>query len=52
MSGAGVTPEGTWKAANLEVLPVRKGQLVLPMPTASAAIVSIFAKKFLNPYYG
>jgi hypothetical protein len=41
LGGAEVTSRGTWKAANAEVLPVRKGQLMLPMPAASAAIVSI-----------
>jgi hypothetical protein len=41
LGGAEVTSRGTWKAATAEVLPVRKGQLTLPMPAASAAIVSI-----------
>jgi hypothetical protein len=41
LGGAEVTSRGTWKAANAEVLPVHKGQLMLPMPAASAAIVSI-----------
>jgi hypothetical protein len=41
LGGAEVTSSGTWKAAHVEVLPVRKGQLMLPMPAASAAIVSI-----------
>ena len=41
LGGAEVTSSGAWKAANAEVLPVRKGQLMLPMPAASAAIVSI-----------
>jgi hypothetical protein len=41
LGGAEVTSRGTWKAVNPEVLPVRKGQLMLPMPAASAAIVSI-----------
>jgi hypothetical protein len=41
LGGTEVTSRGTWKAATAEVLPVRKGQLTLPMPAASAAIVSI-----------
>jgi hypothetical protein len=41
LGGAEVTSNGAWKAANAEILPMRKGQLVLPMPAASAAIVSI-----------
>jgi hypothetical protein len=41
LGGAEVTSRGTWKAANAEVLPVHKGQLMLPIPAASAAIVSI-----------
>jgi hypothetical protein len=41
LGGAEITSRGTWKAANAEVLPVRKGQLMIPMPAASAAIVSI-----------
>jgi hypothetical protein len=45
LSGAEVTSEGTWQAANPEVLPVRKGQLMIPMPAASAAIVSILQRK-------
>jgi len=45
LGGAEVTSEGTWKAANPEVLPVRKGQLMIPMPAASAAIVSILQRK-------
>jgi hypothetical protein len=44
LGGAEVTSRGAWKAANAEVMPVHKGQLMLPMPAASAAIVSIFAK--------
>jgi hypothetical protein len=41
LGGAEVTSRGTWKAATGEGLSVRKGQLMLPMPAASAAIVSI-----------
>ena len=41
LGGAEVTSRGTWKASEAEGLPVRKGQLMLPMPAASAAIVSI-----------
>ena len=41
LGGTKVTSRGTWKAATAEVLPARKGQLTLPMPAASAAIVSI-----------
>jgi hypothetical protein len=41
LGGAEVTSRGAWKAANTEVLPVHKGQFMLPMPAASAAIVSI-----------
>jgi hypothetical protein len=41
LGGAEVTSRGTWKATNAQVLPVREGQLMLPMPAASAAIVSI-----------
>jgi hypothetical protein len=43
LGGAEITSRGTWKAkaATGEGLSVRKGQLMLPMPAASAAIVSI-----------
>jgi hypothetical protein len=41
LGGAEVTSRGAWKAANAELLPVRKGQVLLPMPAATAAIVSI-----------
>ena len=41
LGGEEVTSRGTWKAAIPEVLPVRKGQLIVSMPAASAAIVSI-----------
>jgi hypothetical protein len=43
LGGAEVTSRGTWagKAANGEGLSVHKGRLMLPMPAASAAIVSI-----------
>jgi hypothetical protein len=41
LGGAEVTSRGTWKAADTEVVPVRNGQLMLPMPAASAAIVSV-----------
>jgi hypothetical protein len=40
LGGAEVTSSGAWKAAHAEVLPVRKGTVTLPMPAASAAIVS------------
>jgi hypothetical protein len=41
LGGAEVTSRGTWKAVSTELLTVRKGQLMVPMPAASAAIVSI-----------
>jgi hypothetical protein len=41
LGGAEVTSRGTWKAAGTEALPIRKGQFTIPMPAASAAIVSI-----------
>ena len=44
LGGAEVTSRGTWKAGKAstgERLSVRKGQLMFPMPAASAAIVSI-----------
>ena len=42
LGGAEVTSRGDLESnATAEVLPVRKGQLMLPMPAASAAIVSI-----------
>jgi Glycosyl hydrolase family 79 C-terminal beta domain len=41
LGGAEVTPAGTWKQAKSEVLPVRNGQLSIPMPPASAAIVQV-----------
>ena len=41
LGGAEVTSRGTWKAASGERLSLHNGQLMLPMPAASAAIVSI-----------
>jgi len=43
LGGAEITSRGTWKAkaATGEGLSMRKGQLMLPIPAASAAIVSI-----------
>ncbi len=41
LGGAEVASSGSWKAAATEILPLRKGQAVLSMPAASAAIVSI-----------
>ena len=40
LGGAEVTSRGTWKPAEQEALPVRKGQLILRVPAASAAIVT------------
>jgi hypothetical protein len=45
LGGTEVTSPGTWRAASPEILPVRKGQLIVPMPPASAAIVSILQSK-------
>jgi hypothetical protein len=39
LAGAEVTSRGAWKAASAEVLPVHKGQFMLSVPAASAAIV-------------
>jgi hypothetical protein len=41
LGAAEVTSRGTWKAASSEALPIRKGQFIILMPAASAAIVSI-----------
>ena len=41
LGGAEVTSRGTWKPAKREALAVRKGQLTLPMPAASAALVTL-----------
>ncbi len=40
LGGAEVTSRGTWKPAEQEALPVHKGQLILRVPAASAAIVT------------
>jgi hypothetical protein len=44
LGGAEVTSRGGWKAASAEVLPMSEGQLMLSMPAASAAIVSILQR--------
>jgi hypothetical protein len=41
LGGAQVTSRGTWKPAKPEVLPLRKGQLIIDMPAASAAMVEM-----------
>jgi hypothetical protein len=41
LGGAAVTSRGAWKAASSEALSIRKGQFIILMPAASAAIVSI-----------
>jgi hypothetical protein len=41
LGGAEVTTAGTWKPAKSEVVQVRKGQLGIDLPAASAAIVQI-----------
>jgi hypothetical protein len=41
LGAAEVTAAGTWKPTKLETLPVRKGQLGLQLPAASAAILQI-----------
>jgi hypothetical protein len=46
LGGTEVTSRGAWKAATADTLPVRKGQLMLPMPAASAAIVSILQSNY------
>jgi hypothetical protein len=40
LGGAEVTSRGTWKPAKQEVVPVQRGQLILRMPAASAAMVT------------
>jgi hypothetical protein len=40
LGGAEVTSRGTWKPGKLESPPVRKGQLILRLPAASAAMVT------------
>ena len=39
LGGAEVTPDGTWKSANTEVLRVKSGQLSITMLPTSAAII-------------
>jgi len=39
LGGAEVTPEGTWKSAKSESVPVRNGQLAVTLPPFSAAVV-------------
>ncbi len=41
LGGAQVTSRGAWKAAKTEALPLRKGQLTIAMPAASAAVVQM-----------
>jgi len=41
LGGAEVTPEGAWKAAKPQILPVLNQQLAINLPAASAAIVQI-----------
>ena len=41
LGGAEVTAAGTWKPAKPEIVQVRKGQLAIDLPAASAAIVQI-----------
>jgi hypothetical protein len=41
LGGAQVTSRGTWKPAKSETLPLRKGQLIIEMPAASAAVVQM-----------
>jgi Glycosyl hydrolase family 79 C-terminal beta domain len=41
LGGAEVTSGGIWKPTKPEILPVRKGQLKVDMPAASAAIVQV-----------
>ena len=40
LGGAEVTPTGTWKPRKPEVLPVRRGQIEITLPAATAAVVS------------
>jgi hypothetical protein len=46
LGGAEVTSSGAWKPAKVELLPVRKGQLTVPLPEASAAIVTFLQSNF------
>lgn len=39
LGGAEVAPNGTWKSARTEVLHVKGGQLAIPLPPFSAAVV-------------
>jgi len=41
LGGSEVTPAGTWKAAKLEALQMRNGQLKITLPAASAAIAQL-----------
>ena len=41
LGGAEVTPAGTWKPMKPEALALRRGQLGITLPAASAAIVSV-----------
>jgi hypothetical protein len=40
LGGAEITPAGTWKASEQQVLPVPNGQLTIPLAAASAAILN------------
>jgi hypothetical protein len=41
LGGAEVTPGGTWKPANTEVLRVKSGQLTITLPPSSAAVIHL-----------
>jgi hypothetical protein len=41
LGGAEVTAAGTWRPAKPEMVQVRKGQLSIDLPAASAAVVQI-----------
>jgi len=41
LGGAEVTPEGTWKPTNTEVLRVKNGQLTIMLPAYSATVVHL-----------
>jgi hypothetical protein len=41
LGGTEVTPAGTWKPLQPEILPVRNGQIEIKLPAASAAIVMV-----------
>jgi Glycosyl hydrolase family 79 C-terminal beta domain len=41
LGGVEVTPDGTWKAVNTEMLRVKSGQLTISLPAYSAAVVHL-----------